>query len=76
MTCRMFLKRQGFGEFDHLSGSEIEIVGPHAGIDVDPDLHELAAGGSVKPVPVDDAEAGELRLVAEIDVLTDRQVGQ
>ena len=46
------------------------------GIDVDLDLGELARGRGVERAPVDEAEAGELRLVAEIDVLADGQVGE
>ena len=76
MAAGVLLERQRLGELDHLARGEIEVVGAHARIDVDLDLGELARGRRVERAPVDDAEAGELRLVAEIDVLADGQVGQ
>src|SRR5690606_28838772 len=53
---------------------EAEIIGSHSWVSFDLDLRELARGGVVESAPVDDAEAGELLLVAEIDVLADREV--
>ena len=72
----LFLERQRLGELDHLARGEIEVFGAHARIDIDLDLGQLARGRSVERAPVDDAEAGELPFVAEIDVLADRQVGE
>ena len=74
--CGLLLERQRLGELDHLAGGEVEVVGARARVDVDLDLGELARGRGVERAPVDDAEARELPLVAEIDVLADREVGQ
>ena len=76
VAAGVLLERQRLGELDHLARGEIEVLGAHARVDVDLHLGELARRSGVERAPVDDAEAGELRLVAEIDVLADGQVGQ
>src|SRR5687768_14322135 len=76
MTTGALFERQGLGELDHLARCEIEIVGTHARIDFDLDLHKLARSSSVQRTPVYDAETAELRLVTEIDIFANRQVGQ
>ena len=76
--CRpaLLLQRQRLGELDHLAGGEVEVGGAHARVDVEPDLGELARGRGVERRASDQAGAGEPRLVAETDVLADREVGQ
>ena len=76
VAAGVLLERQRLGELDHLARGEIEILGAHARIDIDLHLRELSRRSGVERAPVDDAEAGELRLVAEIDVLADGEVGQ
>src|SRR4051794_32969718 len=72
----MLFERKRLGELDHLTRGKSKILGAHAGIDIDLHLRELPRRGSVKRAPIDDAEARELRLVTEIDVLADGQVGK
>ena len=58
MAAGGLLERQRLGDLDHLPGGEVELVGAGARVDVEPDLGELAGGGGVEPLPVDDAEPG------------------
>ena len=76
MALGALLQRQRLGELDHLPGGEIELGGARARVDVDLHLGDLAARRGIERAPADDPEAGELRLVAEIDVLADGQVGE
>src|SRR5215211_6100804 len=74
MAASVLLERQSLSEFNHLARSEIKIVGTHARINIDLDLHKLARGGSVQSAPVNNTKPGELRLVAKIDVFANGQV--
>ena len=76
MPARRLLQRQRLGDLHHLPRGEVEVVRPRPRIDVELHLRELPRGVGVEPPPVHDAGAGELRLVAEVDVLAHRQVGQ
>ena len=76
MAGGVLLERQRLGELHHLPGGEAEIVRAHARIDVDLDFFELTRGGGIERSPIDEAEPRELRLVAEIDILADCEVGE
>ena len=56
--------------------AKLSVVRARARIDVDPDLFELPRRRSVERAPIDEAELRELRLIAEIDVFADRQIGE
>ena len=76
MLVRALFQRKRLGELDHLPSREIEVVCARARIDVNPHLGDLAARRFIERAPVDNTEARELRLVAEINVLADCKVGQ
>ena len=56
--------------------AKLEVLGAHARVDIDLDLFQLARRRGIERRPAHEAEAGELRLVAEIDVLADREIGE
>ena len=76
MAGGVLLERQRLGELDHLARGEAEVVRARARIDLDLDLLELSRRGRVEVSPVDEAEARELRLGAQIDVFANRQIGE
>ena len=76
MASRVLFECQRLGELDHLARSEAEVVSAHARIDVDFDLFELPRRGRIEVSPTDESEARELRLIAEIDVFADCEIGE
>ncbi len=76
MALCLLLQGQGLGQLDHLAGGEAELARADAGVDVDLDLGQLAGGRGIEGRPVDEAQPGELALIAEEDILADGEVGQ
>ena len=77
MALRLLLERQRLGQLHHLAGGEVEFAGASARVEIrETHLRELAAGGIVEIAPTHQAGPDEPALVAEPDVLADREVGQ